>query len=61
MGWGSGSELAEDLWTEIRSYINKKDHMIVAKKVIKLFENMDCDTLDECEELQIAARSKKYK
>jgi hypothetical protein len=51
MGWASGSELAEDIWTLVRKYIPKRVRKRVARKLIDLFENRDCDTIDECEQL----------
>ena len=47
MGWASGSELAENLWEDIKEFIPKKQHKKVAKIFIKHFENMDCDTMYE--------------
>jgi hypothetical protein len=51
MGWGSGSVLAELLWKDIRKYIHKKDIGTVAEIIWSRFEEFDCDTLDECEQL----------
>ena len=51
MGWASGSELAEDVWTLVRKYIPKNALKQVASKLIDLFENRDCDTIEECEQL----------
>lgn len=52
MGWASGSELAEQLWEEIRDYIPKKDRIAAATRFIEAFEQADCDTMEECEQLQ---------
>lgn len=57
MGWANGSQLAEKVWALVRAYIPKGGRKQVARKLIGLFENMDCDTIDECEQLcQDAAR-----
>ena len=56
MGWASGSELAEKVWGLFRPFIQEKDRKKVAKRLIVLFENEDCDTLDECEQLMFDAR-----
>jgi hypothetical protein len=50
------SELAEFIWLSIRDYIHKSDQKIVAKKLIRLFEKFDCDTIEECEELVKASK-----
>lgn len=50
MGWSSGSELAEEVWDMFRGLI-RKDKKKYAKRLIELFENMDCDTIYECEQL----------
>jgi hypothetical protein len=55
MGWANGSELAEGIWLEIRKYIPKDKKQKVARKLIDMFEDMDCDTINECETLLKAA------
>lgn len=47
MGWASGSELAESIWRNIRTFIPKADRKSVARIIIRSFENADCDTMDE--------------
>lgn len=51
MGWASGSELAEDVWDTVRKYIPVKNRRRVARKIVDLFEQQDCDTIHECEKL----------
>lgn len=59
MGWAEGSELAEDIWGLLDIYLAKKNKKHVAKKLIKLFELHDCDTIHECSELIKAAKLEK--
>lgn len=58
MGWSSGSELAEDIWNTISNHISKDNQEKVARKLIELFENYDCDTIDEAYKLCKAANRK---
>jgi len=51
MGWASGSALAQDVWNLVREYVHIHDRSHVARQLIDLFENMDCDTIDEAEQL----------
>jgi hypothetical protein len=51
MGWASGSELAESVWSLFRKHVPKEQRKQVALKLIDLFEDRDCDTIDECEQL----------
>ena len=51
MGWASGSELADRLWTAIRPHISAKNRRWVARRFIQGFDESDCDTLCECEQL----------
>jgi len=51
MGWISGSKLAESIWSLVRDYIPQRKRKKVALDLIDLFENMDCDTIDECVKL----------
>ena len=62
MGWAGGSELADKVWHNVRTYIPKaEDRKRLAKKIIDLFEDEDCDTMDECETLQQDAKYKSQK
>ena len=49
MGWASGSALAEDIWRIVEGDIDEKRHAVVAAMLVGLFEDMDCDTLEEVE------------
>jgi hypothetical protein len=52
MGWASGSELAADVWKAVRFLIPAGEgRMIAARKLIYAFEQHDCDTIAETEEL----------
>lgn len=55
MGWGSGSELAENVWRTVRNFIPTKRRKEIASRIIDLFENEDCDTMDEAIDLSRAA------
>lgn len=55
MGWASGSQLAEEIWEVVGKHIPSKNKKQVAKKLIDLFEDSDCDTIDEAEDLCKAA------
>ena len=51
MGWASGSQLAEDVWDVVRPAIPQRNRRELAVKIIRLFEDHDCDTLDEAQSL----------
>jgi len=51
MGWASGSELAENLWDNLRPLIPAKNRKKAAKAVIAAVQDHDCDTVHECEQL----------
>lgn len=55
MGWASGSELAEQLWLKVRKYLEPSERKAIARHFIESFENFDCDTICECEQLCIDA------
>lgn len=55
MGWASGSIIAEQIWDLIKKEIPKNKQKKIAKKIIDIFESEDCDTIDEAEELCLAA------
>ena len=55
MGWASGSELAEDVWALMSPFIPPSKRKQLAIELIDLFEEHDCDTMDECEDLIKAA------
>lgn len=60
MGWASGSELAERVWGEVREFIPDDKRKNVANEIIDAFEDMDCDTIDECEQLVKDAERPEY-
>lgn len=51
MGWASGSGLAAEIWSMFRKYVPTRSRKRVALKLVDLFENEDCDTMDEAERL----------
>jgi hypothetical protein len=52
MGWCGGSELAEEVWSCVRTLIPASDaRTIAARKIIYYFEQCDCDTMPEATEL----------
>lgn len=51
MGWGRGSEVADEVWSIVKPYIAPSEQRFVAKELIALFEAHDCDTLQDAEEL----------
>ena len=60
MGWASGSELAEEIWDIVKKYIPKNKKKKVAKQLVEAFEDRDCDTMCEAEELFKVAGYKGY-
>jgi hypothetical protein len=55
MGWSSGSQIAEDVWSVIEKQIPKAKRKKVAREIVNIFEANDCDTMDEAEDLMEAA------
>ncbi len=51
MGWASGSELAEDVWTIVRKHLPREKRKSAATRIVELFELHDCDTLYEARTL----------
>lgn len=51
MGWASGSEIAERTWDLVREYIPEGVREGIAREFIEPFEDADCDTIYECEQL----------
>ena len=51
MGWTSGGGLAADVWDAVRDAIPPSKRRKCARRIILAFEDEDCDTLDECEDL----------
>jgi hypothetical protein len=51
MGWAGGSIIAERIWDMVRPHIPEKERETIARKFIDIFEQEDCDSMDECEQL----------
>ncbi len=51
MGWASGSQLAETVWNLFRHHVPKKERKVVARELVRAFEDEDCDTIHEAETL----------
>lgn len=51
MGWAGGSGIASDVWDLVRKYVPDNQRKTVALKLIDVFEDNDCDTMNECERL----------
>lgn len=55
MGWASGSELADKIWSSIKKIENEGVHIEeeikaeLALNLVNAFEEMDCDTMQECD------------
>jgi hypothetical protein len=47
MGWSSGSQLAQELWEELREYITVRHRSSAAETIIESFECHDADDWDE--------------
>jgi len=47
MGWGSGAELACDVWEAVEPHLSDEAKESVARKIVSAFEDADCDTLEE--------------
>lgn len=49
MGWSSGSELFGNIIKILKKEVKDVDSRVrIYKKLIDMFENMDCDTLPDC-------------
>ncbi len=60
MGWASGSELAEDVWTAVRKHVPEDKRKSLATRIVRLFEGHDCDTLNEVQTLMEDANLREY-
>ena len=60
MGWASGSQLAEDVWDIVRPVVPQKNRKELAIEIVRLFEDHDCDTLDEARTLMEDADLREY-
>lgn len=43
--------MAADIWDLVRKYIPAKERKAVAERIVAIFENEDCDTMDEADQL----------
>lgn len=48
MGWGSGAEVFERVWSEVRRNLPQHKLDDICVKVIGIFEDFDCDTIADC-------------
>jgi hypothetical protein len=55
MGWGSGSSIARGVWAQVQEHLPAGKRNEIALAICKLFEDEDCDTLPEAEDLFKAA------
>lgn len=55
MGWAGGSQIAGDVWKLVRFYIPRKERERIANQIVDIFEQHDCDTMDEAEQLMADA------
>ena len=51
MSWAGGSYLAEEVWNVVRPLVPAQKRRAAAREIIELFEDEDCDTIDEAGEL----------
>ena len=58
MGWASGSEIADKVWKLVSKFVPEKKKKGVARKLVSIFEEADCDTMYECEQLMCDAQIK---
>lgn len=54
MGWASGGRLLEDVARAVMPKIAEGQRRAVAKKLIRLFESCDCDTIYEVTQKDVA-------
>ena len=48
MGWASGSVIADEVWELVRPYLKTENQRReVAKGFVEIFEDYDCDTMEE--------------
>jgi hypothetical protein len=52
MGWCSGSDVAAQVWDAVRTLIPAgREKVVAARRIIKVVENFDCDTITEAKQL----------
>lgn len=56
MGWSQGSEIATKIWESVEDELPPAQRQRFARKLISIFEDYDCDTMGECDEIRLAAR-----
>ena len=54
MGWCSGCGIAEEVWDEISPHLKDWARQDVAKALVEIFEDHDCDTMEEASFYDIA-------
>lgn len=55
MGWASGSSLLNDVAKLVMPFVNSEpERANLAGQLIDLFEDEDCDTINECDQRDIA-------
>jgi hypothetical protein len=47
MGWASGSSILLDVWSTVRGFVPEKKRVEVLTRLMTVFANHDCDTLNE--------------
>lgn len=55
MGWASGSELAENIWSAVERYLPEKEKQAVAFEIYNLFCDYDADDWSGDSDLEKAA------
>lgn len=55
MGWSGGGQLAAGVWEAVRYKMPKVVQQDAARLIVQLFEDEDCDTVYEAEDLVAAA------
>jgi hypothetical protein len=49
MGWGSGGQLAEEMWEDIKEYIPQENKEKVAEIIYDHFNGYDADNWESCD------------
>jgi len=47
MGWNTGGDIADEVWSIVNSHIDAQKRARVAYALITLFEGYDCDVMQE--------------
>jgi len=55
MGWASGSSILEDVAQAVMPLIPKGKRKEIAERLVAIFEDADCDTINEVEQKDIRA------